>query len=116
MIFYPFQDSVVGILQVMDLGSLYGTMVSSLGRKIEAHQWVTLEVGTVIQFGVKNSWMVKWQEIYVLCSAVQNKQEKTKLDGCLVKLGGMQVTAWRDDVTHLVVGEVKFTEKASSEY
>ena len=102
-------------LKVMDLGSLYGTKINGSREKIEPNTWMDLTNGSLIHFGAKNTWMVKWQDIFVLCSTL-SKQDKISLDENLLKLGGQLISAWHENVAYMVVGELKFTAKVTNAF
>ena len=61
----------------------------------------------------QNEWIIIWNNISILLSAVGNA-EKKKLTENVSKIGGKVVSVWTEDVAYLVMEKVKFTQKASS--
>lgn len=97
----------------MDLGSTYGVFINPAAiktGKIEPKTWVLLDRDSSLHFGVKNEWIVKWRDIYVVCSGV-GSQERRRLIGELLMLGAKLLSDWQDDITHLVTESIVLTQK-----
>jgi len=97
----------------MDLGSTYGIIINFSATntgKIESKVWVTLDIDSTFQFGVKNDWTVQWRNISVVCSALGSVERK-RLHRKLTMLGAKLLSDWQDDITHLVTDKILLTQK-----
>ncbi len=97
----------------MDLGSTYGILINLSAtntEKIKSKVWVTLDIDSTFQFGVKNDWTVKQRNISVVCSALGSVERK-QLHRELTMLGAKLLPDWQDDITHLVTDKIMLTQK-----
>jgi len=100
------------------LGSTFGTYFSnpengSPLQKLFNNQWINLKEGSTLMFGKQNEWIITWNDISILLSAV-GSAEKKKLTENVSKIGGRVVSVWTEDVAYLVMEKIMFTQKASS--
>lgn len=100
-------------LKIKDLGSTYGTYLnptSSDNGKIGTDKWTEMPNGSTFHFGIQNEWLLKWEDIRILCSAV-GPTGRSRLNVALSKIGAKQVPDWESNITHLVMEKVVFTQK-----
>lgn len=100
-------------MKIKDLGSTYGTYLnptSSNNGRIQTNEWTEMPNHSTFHFGIQNEWLLKWEDITVLCSAVA-PTGRGKLSLALSKIGAKQVSDWDSNITHLVMEKVVFTQK-----
>lgn len=103
--------------EIEDLGSTFGTWYSnpengSVLLKLRKQESINLKEGSTLVFGKLNEWIITWNDISILLSAVGSAERK-KLTENVSKIGSRVVSDWSEDVVYLVMEEVKFTQKAS---
>lgn len=97
----------------MDLASSYGVCVNPSAfnnGKIEPKTWVSLEKDFTLHFGIKNEWVVRWKDIFVVCSAI-GATERRKLNKELAILGAKLFSDWQENISHLVTDKIVLTQK-----
>ncbi|NWQ73470.1 NBN protein, partial [Columbina picui] len=103
----PSQSLSVPVLTVKDT-SKYGTFVN--GSKLNGSS-VSLQSGDRINFGVFESKFRVEYEPLVVCSSCLDVAQKTTLHQAIQQLGGLVVSEWTKECTHLVMVSVKVTVK-----
>ncbi|NXX84658.1 NBN protein, partial [Urocolius indicus] len=101
------QSLSVPVLTVRDT-SKYGTFVN--GSKLNGTT-VSLQSGDRINFGVFESKFRVEYEPLVVCSSCLDVAQKTALNEAIQQLGGLVVSEWTKECTHLVMVSVKVTVK-----
>ncbi|KFP29342.1 Nibrin, partial [Colius striatus] len=101
------QSLSVPVLTVRDT-SKYGTFVN--GSKLNGTT-VSLQSGDRINFGVFESKFRVEYEPLVVCSSCLDVAQKAALNEAIQQLGGLVVSEWTKECTHLVMVSVKVTVK-----
>ncbi|KAM9304237.1 nibrin isoform 2-T2 [Morus bassanus] len=101
------QSLSVPVLTVRDT-SKYGTFVN--GSNLNGAS-VSLQSGDRINFGVFESKFRVEYEPLVVCSSCLDVAQKTALNQAIQQLGGLVMSEWTKECTHLVMVSVKVTVK-----
>ncbi|XP_028832511.1 nibrin isoform X2 [Denticeps clupeoides] len=89
--------------------SKYGTFVNNVQLQQDCTKM--LDPGDVVRFGVFNSKYSVEQERLRVCSSCLDTERKAELSLSVCSLGGLLVSSWDEDCTHLVMPTVKITIK-----